>query len=69
MEVITVDARTIMIKSDNENDLAEVIQFIEQKKKNDEVDKLVQSMTKNKASDKAPVFNRNGYYDRSWLPD
>ena len=68
MEVTVIDKKTVMVKSDDEKELAELIDYIAHKKENDAVDALLKAAAKRKTAEKAPVYNRDGY-DRSWLPD
>ena len=63
-QVVQLDATTILIKSDNENDLAEIIDFVSQKNKIERVHSFLDFASKNKILSESYQFNREECYDR-----
>jgi len=64
MEAVALDSKTIIVKSDNENDISDVINFIYQKDKTNSIDMLLKFASENKVIEKGYIFNRNECYER-----
>ena len=64
MEAISLDSKTIIIKSDNESDLAEVIDFVAKKDKRENINAFLEFAKKNRFLEKDYKFNRDECYDR-----
>jgi len=63
-QVVQLDATTLLIKSDNENELAEIIDFVSKKDKLDHVKSFLQFAAENKVLSKDFKFNRDECYDQ-----
>lgn len=63
-QVVQLDATTLLIKSDNENVLAEIIDFISEKDKRERVRSFLDFTSKNKILGENYRFNRDECYDR-----
>ena len=63
-QVVQLDATTILVKSENENDLAEIIDFVAAKDKLGQVRSFLDFTTKNKILNENYQFNRTECYDR-----
>ena len=63
-QVVQLDATTILIKSDNENILAEIIDFVSEKDKLGRVNAFLDFTSKNKIIGENYQFNREECYDR-----
>ena len=63
-QVVQLDATTILIKSENENVLAEIIDFISEKDKHERVRSFLNFTSKNKILGENYQFNREECYDR-----
>jgi len=63
-QVVQLDATTLLIKSDNENVLAEVIDFVSTKDKLERVHSFLDFTSKNKILEEHYRFNREECYDR-----
>ena len=63
-QVVQLDATTILIKSDNENVLAEIIDFVSEKNKLGQVRSFLDFTSKNKILRENYQFNREECYDR-----
>lgn len=63
-QVVQLDATTILIKSDNENVLAEVIDFVSAKDKRERVRSFLDFASENKILGENYQFNREECYDR-----
>jgi hypothetical protein len=63
-QVVKLDATTILIKSDNESDLAEIIDFVAEKNKLERVYSFLDFTSKNKILDANYQFKRKECYDR-----
>lgn len=63
-QVVQLDATTILIKSDNENDLTEIIDFVSQKDKIRRVHSFLDFASQNKVLSENYRFNREECYDR-----
>jgi hypothetical protein len=64
LEAISLDPRTIIIKSDNAKDLSEVIDFIAKKDKKSNIDSFLKFTSQNQKIEKEFKFNRPDCYDR-----
>jgi len=64
MEAISLDSRTIIVKSDKESDISDVISFISQKSKRKKINDLLQFASQNRTIEKEYVFDRDSCYDR-----
>jgi hypothetical protein len=64
LEVISLDSKTLIIKSDEETDFSEIINFIIQKDKNKDAASFLKFAAKNRMVDKEFKFNRDECYDR-----
>ena len=62
METMAIDSKTLVIKTDNETDLPEIIGYINQKNKN--IDSFFNFASKNRINAKNYKFNRETCYDR-----
>jgi hypothetical protein len=63
LEVISVDTKTMVIKSDNETDFSEIINFGVQKNRKKDVSDFLEFAAKNRITDKEFKFNRSECYD------
>ena len=63
METVTLDEKTIIVKSDNENDISNIIDFIYQKDKENSIDMLLKLASENRVIEKGYIFNRNECYE------
>ena len=63
-QVVKLDATTILIKSDNENDLAEIINFASKKNKLEHVNSFLKIASENKILGRNYKFNREDCYDK-----
>ena len=64
-QVVQLDATTLLIKSNNANDLAEIIDFVSKKDKLDHVKSFLDFAAENKILSKDYSFNREECYDKS----
>ena len=64
VKTITLDSKTILVKSDNENDLSEIINFISKKTKITEIGSFLKFAEENRVDSKNYKFNRSDCYDR-----
>ena len=64
METMIVNSKTLIIKSDNEDDLPEIINFINQKDKNKNVDSFLNFASQNRIEINNYKFNREDCYGR-----
>ena len=62
LETIALDSKTLVIKTDNENDLPEIIGYINLKNKN--IDSFFSFALKNRVNAKNYKFNREACYNR-----
>jgi hypothetical protein len=62
-QVVQLDANTILVKSDNENDLAEIIAFVSKRDKREHVRFFLEFASQNRILDKDYKFNREECYD------
>jgi hypothetical protein len=63
LEAISLDPKTIIVKSDNETDLSEVIDFIAQKEKRANINSLLDFASKHRVIDRNYKFNRDDCYE------
>jgi len=63
-QVIPLDATTLLIKSDNENDLAEIIDFVSKKDKSNAVQSFLEFASQNRILSKDYQFHREDCYDK-----
>jgi hypothetical protein len=64
LEAISLDSKTMIIKSDEETDFSEIIQFVIQKDKNKDVASFLKFVAQNRIVDKDFKFRRDECYDR-----
>ena len=64
LEAISLDTTTMIIKSDNETDFSEIMNFIIQKDKKSDVDSFLKFAAQNRIVDNSFKFNREECYDR-----
>ena len=64
METMIVNSKTLIIKSDNENDLPEIINFINQKDKIKNIDSFLNFASQNRIEINNYKFNREDCYGR-----
>jgi hypothetical protein len=62
-QVVQLDANTILVKSDNENDMAEIIDFVSKRGKQEHVRSFLEFASQNRILDKDYKFNREECYD------
>jgi hypothetical protein len=63
-EAISLDPKTMIIKSDKEADISEIIKLIVQKNKNEDVLSFLKFAAQNRIADRDFRFNRDECYDR-----
>jgi len=63
-QVVQLDATTILVKSDDENVLAEIIDFVSTKDKIERVRSFLDFTSENKLLGENYQFNREECYDR-----
>jgi len=64
LETVTLDPKTLIIKSDNEEDLPEIINYISQKGKTNNINLFLKFASENRIIKKEYKFNRGDCYDR-----
>jgi len=64
LEAISLDNRTMILKSDEETDFFEIINFIIQKDKKRDVESFLDFAARNRVTDTGFKFDRDGCYDR-----
>ncbi|MDR0605950.1 MAG: hypothetical protein LBG80_16795 [Bacteroidales bacterium] len=64
LEAISLDSKTMIIKSDEETDFSKIINFIIQKDKNKDIVSFLKFAAQNRIVDKGFKFNREECYDR-----
>ena len=64
LEAISLDARTMIIKSDKETDFSEIMSFIIQKDKKNDIDSFLNFVTQNRIVDNNFKFSREECNDR-----
>ena len=63
VETITLDSKTMLVKSDNENDLSEIKNYIEKKTKITEIDSFLKFAEENRIDSNNYKFNRSDCYE------
>ena len=63
IQTISLDSKTVIIKSDNESDLSEIMEFISKKDKKESLDTLLSFAADNRKIEKEYKFNRDECYD------
>jgi len=64
LETMTLDSHTLIIKSDNESDLHEIIDAINQKSKIDIINSFLEFVSINRIAKGEYKFNRDDCYGR-----
>jgi hypothetical protein len=64
LETMTLDPRTLIIKSDNEDELPDIIDYINQKDKNKTIDSFLGFASENRLELANYKFEREGCYGR-----
>jgi hypothetical protein len=64
LEAISLDPKTMIIKSDEETDFAEIINFIIKKDRTKDVASFLRFAAQNRIVDSEFKFNRDECYDR-----
>jgi hypothetical protein len=64
LEAISLDTKTMILKSDEETDFSEIINFIIQKDKKKDIVDFLKFASRNRIEDKNFKFNREECYDR-----
>ena len=64
LQTISLDPKTIIVKSENENDLLEIINYIIKRDKQKTVNAFLSFASKNRKIEKDFKFNREECYDR-----
>ncbi|GMO43821.1 MAG: hypothetical protein Pg6C_05670 [Treponemataceae bacterium] len=64
LEAITLDPKTMIIKSDEETDFSEIINFVIQKDKRKDAESFFKFVAQNRIVDRGFKFNREECYDR-----
>jgi len=62
-QVVQLDATTILVKGDNDNDLAEIIDFVSKRVKREHVRSFLDFASQNRILGKDYKFNRDECYD------
>ena len=63
-QIVQLDATTILVKSDNENDLAEIIDLVSQKDRVAKIHSFLAFAAQNRVLSEGYKFNREECYDR-----
>jgi len=63
-ETMTLDAKTLIIKSDNEENLLEIIEFVTKKNKENNLKSFLDFAARNRVLAKDYKFNRDECYER-----
>ena len=64
LEAISLDRKTLIIRSDVETDFSEIINFVIKKDKNKEISSFLKFAKENRKVDNNFIFNREECYDR-----
>jgi hypothetical protein len=64
LETISLDSKTIIVRAKKENDLSDVIGYIAQKVKRNQVNSFLKFTSAHRVLDTEFKFNREGCYDR-----
>ena len=62
MQTISMDSQTLIVKSNDEKELSEIIGFINRRKKQKNIDDFLQFAAENRKIEKDFKFNRNECY-------
>ena len=63
-ETLTLDSKTLIIKSDNEQELSDIIDFVSRRDKEKNIDSLLKFAAQNRKIVKNYKFNRLECYER-----
>jgi hypothetical protein len=63
-ETMTIDSKTLIVKSDNESELAEIMDFIANKGKEQRISSFLKFASENRKTVENYKFNREECYDR-----
>lgn len=66
-QVVQLDATTLLIKSDNKSDLAEIIDFVSMKHKQEQIRSFLEFASQNKVLCRSYRFNREDCHDRQGI--
>ena len=64
LETITLDSRTLVIKTDNEGDLTEIIDILNKKDKINDINSFLRFAARNRIMKENYKFNREDCYGR-----
>ena len=64
LETLTLDSKTLIIKSDNEDDIPVIINIINQKDKNENINSFLNFASQNRIETNYYKFNREDCYGR-----
>jgi uncharacterized protein YukJ len=64
IETISLDSKTVILKSDNETDIPEIISLIIKRDKKKTVASFLKFASQNRVADKNFKFNREECYDK-----
>jgi hypothetical protein len=64
LEAISLDTKTMIIKSDEETDFSEIINFVIQKDKKKDAESFLKFAAQNRIVDEGFKFSREECYDR-----
>ena len=62
-ETMTIDSKILVIKADDENDIPEIIDYINQKNKGKNISSFLQFASENRIEAKKYKFNREECYE------
>ena len=62
MEAISLDSKTIIIKSDNEGDISDILSYVSKKSKSENMQALFNFASQHRVLDKDFVFSRDECY-------
>ena len=63
-QVVQLDETTLLIKSDNQSDLAEIIDFVSKRDKQEHIRSFLEFASQNRVLGSSYHFNREECYDR-----
>jgi hypothetical protein len=64
LETISLNSKTIVVKAKRENDLSDVIKYIAQKTKRNQINSFLEFASAHRVLDAGYKFNRDECYDR-----
>lgn len=64
VETISLDTKTLIVKSDDEADISDIINFVMRRKKSADIAAFLQFAAQNRVTDTHFTFNREDCYDR-----